>query len=129
MPEVHRLAVKICAVCLTLWFVLLAGSLHAARVTSAGSGLLWVAFPPWLAETYIVREIVAAGGRPVRTSAWPGIWVAFGETEDFALRLQRAGGWAFRDIPFKAELAGCLAYTGPVLLRQSTEIAGRMSVR
>jgi len=114
MRAVHRLAAVICAVCLALWLVPLATSLNAARVTSGGSGLLWVAFPPWIAETYIVREIVTAGGRPVRASAWPGIWVAFSETDDFALRLQGAGAWAFRDLPFSAELAGCIAYASPV---------------
>lgn len=67
---------------------LLTGLSAAARPTDR---TVYVAFPPWYANSEDVRRIVAAGGRSVDETAWPSVFKVVLTSNDGLTRLMASG--------------------------------------
>ncbi len=68
-------------------------------------------FEPGIGEDELFGKLIAAGGRPVRRTWLPFVWVVSGSEPGFAGRLERQGALgAYGELPFAPAVAGCFAY-------------------
>jgi hypothetical protein len=95
------------------WGLIVALALRSGAVPPEAGGKLFVLFRPGTSETTAFAAILGAGGAPVR-SVWGSLgWIAYGEREGFAGRLEEQGAlFAFRRAPLGVSFAGCLGTAG-----------------
>src|SRR5919106_5237312 len=73
------------------WGLIVALALRSGAVPPEAGGKLFVLFRPGTSETTAFAAILGAGGAPVRL-VWGGLgWIAYGEREGFAGRLEEQG--------------------------------------
>jgi hypothetical protein len=109
-PE-HRLALKVASAILVLWLAIMVLLVRSAALGPQASGKMLAVFEPGTSEDVIFQTLVAAGGRPVRATWLPFVWVVAGEGDGFAGRLMTGGALgAYGELPFAPAVAGCLAY-------------------
>lgn len=94
-----------------IWLFGMAAVIRAAALDRDASGRMLVVFEPGTAQETIFAALVAAGGRPVRATWLPFVWVVAGEEAGLAGRLMSRGALgAYGELPFAPAVAGCLAY-------------------
>lgn len=107
----HRLALKLAAALLALWLVAMIALVRAAALDPDASGTMLAVFDPGVGEDTVFASLVAAGGRPVRRTWLPFVWIVAGNEPGFAGRLKRHGALgAYGELPFAPAIAGCFAY-------------------
>ena len=107
----HRLALKLAAAIVTLWLVAMIALVRLAALGPEASGSMLAVFDPGTADDAVFASLVAAGGRPVRQTWLPFVWVVSGAEPGFAGRLERNGALgAYGELPFAPAIAGCFAY-------------------
>jgi hypothetical protein len=107
----HRLALKLAAAVLAIWLIGMAVVVRSAALGPDASGKMLAVFEPGTSEDQIFMTLVAAGGRPVRNTWLPFVWVVVGEETGFAGRLEQHGAvGTYGELPFAPAVAGCLAY-------------------
>ena len=107
----HRLALKLAAAIVALWLAAMIALVRLAALEPDASGSMLAVFDPGTGEDEIFAGLVAAGGRPVRRTWLPFVWVVSGSEPGFAGRLERAGALgAYGELPFAPAIAGCFAY-------------------
>jgi hypothetical protein len=107
----HRLALKLAAAVVALWLVSMIVLVRAAALDPDASGNMLAVFNPGTDEDEVFASLVAAGGRPVRRTWLPFVWVVSGSEPGFAGRLKRQGALgAYGELPFAPALAGCFAF-------------------
>jgi hypothetical protein len=107
----HRLALQIAAAIVALWLLSMIVLVRAAALGPDASGTMLAVFDPGIAEDTIFASLLAAGGKPVRRTWLPFIWVVSGTGPGFAGRLRDQGALGtYRELPFAPTLAGCFAF-------------------
>jgi hypothetical protein len=75
------------------------------------SGNMLAVFEPGTGEDEVFASLIAAGGRPVRSTWLPFVWVVSGNDPGFVGRLESQGALgAYGELPFAPAIAGCFAY-------------------
>jgi hypothetical protein len=107
----HRFALALAGVVLVVFLAVMAVTMRHAALPDEASGTVIVVFPAGLGEEEVFARLVRAGGRPLRRTWAPGVWVVAGEEKGFAGRLADEGALAaYRELPFSPQIAGCFAY-------------------
>ena len=107
----HRLALKLALSVLAVWLIGMAIVVRSAALAPDASGKMLAVFEPGTSQDMIFHTLVAAGGRPVRDTWMPFVWVVAGDDAGFAGRLKQHGAvGAYGELPFAPAVAGCLAY-------------------
>lgn len=107
----HRLALGLAAFVVAA--ALLAGmiAIRAAALPPEASGSMLAVFQPGAAEDAMFAAIVEAGGKPVRRTWLPFVWVVAGDEPGLAGRLAGRGAiGAYGELPISPQIAGCFAY-------------------
>jgi hypothetical protein len=107
----HRLAWKLALSVLLIWLVIMVAVVRTAALEAQATGKMLAVFEPGIAQDEIFEKLIAAGGKPVRGTWLPFVWVVDGEEQGFAGRLFEQGAiGAYGELPFAPAVAGCLAY-------------------
>jgi hypothetical protein len=107
----HRLAWKLALSVLLIWLVVMLAVVRTAALQAQATGKMLAVFEPGIAQDEIFAKLIAAGGKPVRETWLPFVWVVVGEQQGFAGRLFEQGAiGAYGELPFAPAVAGCLAY-------------------
>jgi hypothetical protein len=107
----HRLAIALACGVLTLWLAAMMVIVHAAQLDSAASGKVLAVFEPGTDEDEVFAKLISAGGRPVRRTWLPFVWVVSGDRPGFVGSLLDEGAvGAYGELPFAPAIAGCLAF-------------------
>jgi hypothetical protein len=107
----HRLALRLALSVLAVWLLGMAIVVRSAALGPEASGKMLAVFEPGTSQDIIFNALVAAGGRPVRDTWLPFVWVVDGVESGFAGRLKQHGAvGAYGELPFAPAVAGCLAY-------------------
>jgi hypothetical protein len=107
----HRLAVVLGLAILLVWLLAMSFVVRAAALEPRATGKMLAVFEPGTSEDIIFDSLLAAGGKPLRSTWLPFVWVVVGEEEGFAGRLREHGAiGAYGEMPFAPSVAGCLAY-------------------
>jgi hypothetical protein len=107
----HRLALTLAAGVLVIWAAAMALTLRAAALPTSASGTMLAVFEPGTPQEMQFAALINAGGRPLRTTWLPFVWVVAGDEAGFAGRLMAAGAiGTYGDMPLSPSLAGCFAY-------------------
>ena len=107
----HRLALKLALSVLAVWLIGMAIVVRSAALGPDASGKMLAVFEPGTSQDAIFSTLVAAGGKPVRDTWLPFVWVVAGDDAGFAGRLKEHGAvGAYGELPFAPSVAGCLAY-------------------
>jgi hypothetical protein len=107
----HRLALLLGASVLVAWLGVMMAIAHEARLDPSASGSVLAVFEPGTEADAAFAAIVEAGGKPVRATWLPFVWVTASDEPGFVGRLTGQGAIAvYGEMPFAPSLAGCLAY-------------------
>jgi hypothetical protein len=107
----HRLALTLGFAVLLAWLLTMSLLVRAAALDSRATGKMLAVFEPGTTQDVIFDSLLAAGGKPLRSTWLPFVWVVVGEQEGFAGRLREHGAiGAYGELPFGPAVAGCLAY-------------------
>jgi len=107
----HRLAIALFLSLLAAGLVGMLIAIRASALPDSASGKMLAVFDPRLDEPAIFAALVRAGGRPMRRTWLPAVWVVAGDAPGFAGSLRQAGAiGAYGELPMSPELAGCFAY-------------------
>lgn len=107
----HRFALKLALSVLAVWLMGMVIVVRSAALGPEASGKMLAVFEPGTSQDAIFNTLVAAGGRPVRETWLPFVWVVAGDESGFAGRLKLHGAvGAYGELPFAPAVAGCLAY-------------------
>ena len=107
----HRLALTLGLAVLLAWLLVMALVVRTAALEPRASGKMLAVFEPSMPQDVIFASLLAAGGKPLRSTWLPFVWVVVGEEEGFAGRLRDHGAiGAYGEMPFAPTVAGCLAY-------------------
>jgi hypothetical protein len=107
----HRLALRLTLGVLAIWLLGMAVVVRSAALGPDASGKMLAVFEPGTNQDKIFAMLVAAGGRPLRDTWLPFVWVVAGDERGFAGRLKQHGAvGAYGELPFAPPVAGCLAY-------------------
>ncbi len=107
----HRLALALAGAVLAVSIAAMAVSMHAAALPPEASGPMLAVFPASDGDDLVFAALVRAGGRPMRKTWVPGVWVVAGDRSGFVGRLRAEGALAaYREMPFSPQIAGCFAY-------------------
>jgi hypothetical protein len=108
---------------LAVWLAVMLAVAHEARLEPAASGTVLALFEPGTDADVAFAAIISAGGRPVRSTWLPFVWVTAGDEQGFVGRLLEHGAVAaYGEMPFAPSLAGCLAFA-------DTKVAELFSIR
>ena len=119
----HRLALTLGAAVLAVWLAVMLAVAHEARLEPSASGTVLALFEPGTDADVAFAAIISAGGRPVRSTWLPFVWVTVGDEHGFVGRLMEHGAVAaYGEMPFAPSLAGCLAFA-------DTKVAELFSIR
>ena len=107
----HRLAVQLFLSLLAAALLVAMIAVRASALPDGASGKMLAVFDPRLEEQAMFAALVRAGGRPVRRTSLPSVWVVAGDAPGFAGSLRHAGAiGAYGELPISPQLAGCFAY-------------------
>jgi hypothetical protein len=107
----HRLALTLGIAVLLAWLLAMSLVVRAAALEPEATGKVLAVFEPGTPEDVIFAKLLAAGGKPLRGTWLPFVWVVVGEEGGFAGRLKQQGAMgAYGELPFAPAVAGCLAY-------------------
>ena len=107
----HRLAMVLGLAIVLAWLLAMFVVARAAALEPRASGKMLAVFEPGTSEDIIFDSLLAAGGKPLRGTWLPFVWVVVGEEEGFAGRLREHGAiGAYGELPFAPSIAGCLAF-------------------
>jgi hypothetical protein len=107
----HRLALALGLAVLIAWLVTMSLVVRAAALEPRATGKMLAVFEPGTTQDVIFASLLAAGGKPLRSTWLPFVWVVVGEEEGFAGRLREHGAiGAYSEMPFAPAVAGCFAY-------------------
>jgi hypothetical protein len=107
----HRLALKLAAAIVSVWLVAMIALVRVAALGPEASGNMLAVFDPGVSEDEVFASLVAAGGKPVRKTWLPFVWVVSGSERGFAGRLEGQGALGtYGELPFAPTVAGCFAY-------------------
>jgi hypothetical protein len=107
----HRLALKLALSVLAVWLIGMAIIVRSAALDANASGKMLAVFEPGTSQDLIFRSLIVAGGKPVRDTWLPFVWVVMGDDPGFAGRLKQHGAMGtYGELPFAPAVAGCLAY-------------------
>jgi hypothetical protein len=107
----HSLAWKLAVAVVLIWLVIMAALVRSAALPAQATGKMLAVFEPSTRKEAIFEKLIAAGGKPVRDTWLPFVWVVVGEERGFAGRLFEQGAiGAYGELPFAPAVAGCLAY-------------------
>jgi len=107
----HRLALKLALGVVVIWLFAMWVLVRSAALGPEASGKMLAVFEPGTSQDKIFAMLVTAGGRPVRNTWLPFVWVVAGDETGFAGRLKQHGAvGAYGELPFAPSVAGCLAY-------------------
>jgi hypothetical protein len=107
----HRFAWRLAFAVVLIWFLIMTGLVRAAALAPEETGKILAVFEPGTTEDDIFRKLIAAGGKPVRGTWLPFVWVTQSDEAGFAGRLFDAGAiGVYRELPFAPNVAGCLAF-------------------
>jgi hypothetical protein len=107
----HRLALALAAGIVIIWLASMFLLVRAAALPPQAEGNMLAVFEPGTTEDDIFASLVAAGGKPVRRTWLPFVWIVSGNGAGFVARLEREGALgAYDEFPFAPALAGCFAY-------------------
>jgi hypothetical protein len=107
----HRLAIGLFLSLLAAALVATMIAVRASASPDSASGKMLAVFDPRLDEQAMFAALVRAGGRPLRRTWLPSVWVVAGDAPGFAGSLKQAGAiGAYGELPISPELAGCFAY-------------------
>ena len=102
-----RLALSV----LAIWLLGMAVLVRSSALGPEASGKMLAVFEPGTNQDKIFATLIAAGGKPVRNTWLPFVWVVAGDETGFAGRLKQHGAvGAYGELPFSPSVAGCLAY-------------------
>jgi hypothetical protein len=108
----HRLAMMLGLAIVLAWLLAMSVVVRAAALEPRATGKMLAVFEPGTSEDVIFGSLLAAGGKPLRGTWLPFVWVVVGEEEGFAGRLREHGAiGAYGELPFAPSIAGCLAFT------------------
>jgi hypothetical protein len=107
----HRLALRLALGVVAIWLLGMAVLVRSAALAPEASGKMLAVFEPGTSQDRVFATVVTAGGRPVRNTWLPFVWVVAGDERGFAGRLKQHGAvGAYGELPFAPSVAGCLAY-------------------
>jgi hypothetical protein len=107
----HRLAMVLGLAIVLAWLLAMSVVVRAAALEPRATGKMLAVFEPGTSEDVIFGSLLAAGGKPLRGTWLPFVWVVVGEEEGFAGRLREHGAiGAYGELPFAPSIAGCLAF-------------------
>lgn len=107
----HWLAALLAVGVLVAWLGAMALAVRDAALPPEASGTVLAVFPSSLGERDALAAVTRAGGRPIRTTWIPGIWVVTDDEPGFAARLAAEGAiGVYGDVPIGPQLAGCFAW-------------------
>ena len=107
----HRLALGLAAAVLAVFVVVMAVVMRHAALPGEAAGTVIAVFPAAMGEDEVFAGLVRAGGRPLRATWVPGVWVVAGDEAGFAGRLEAEGALGvYHELPFSPQIAGCFAY-------------------
>ncbi len=107
----HRLALQLGTTIVAFWLLTMVILVRAAALSPDASGSMLAVFDPGIGEDEVFGKLIAAGGRPVRRTWLPFVWVVSGSEPGFAGRLERQGALGtYGELPFAPAIAGCFAY-------------------
>ncbi len=107
----HRLVLILAASVLVVFLLAMAITMRAAALGPAATGPMLAVFPAGDDDDQVFAALIRAGGRPMRKTWVPGVWVVAGDEAGFAGRLKREGALAaYRQLPFSPQIAGCFAF-------------------
>ena len=107
----HRLALTLGTAVMAVWLAMMLAVAHEARLEPVASGKVLALFAPGTDADAAFAAIIAAGGKPVRATWLPFVWVTAGDRQGFVGRLMENGAVAaYGEMPFAPSLAGCLAF-------------------
>jgi hypothetical protein len=96
---------------LLVWLLIMVAVVRGSALAPEASGTVLAVFDPGTSQDAIFQKLVAAGGKPVRATWLPFVWVVAGEEKGFVGRLSDEGAMgAYGELPFAPAVAGCLAY-------------------
>src|SRR5688572_3239098 len=87
----HSLAWKLAVSVLIVWLALMVAVVRTAALEAQATGKMLAVFEPGIAQDEIFAKLIAAGGKPVRNTWLPFVWVVAGEQRGFAGRLFEQG--------------------------------------
>ncbi|MGI9464155.1 MAG: hypothetical protein ACR2OM_09455 [Aestuariivirgaceae bacterium] len=86
-------------------------SMRAAALPAEASGTVLAVFPPSAKSDEVFASLVRAGGKPLRETWLPFVWVVSSDQPGFAGRLKAEGAiGAYGEMPVSPQLAGCFAF-------------------
>jgi hypothetical protein len=107
----HRLAIGLFLALLVAALIATMVAVRASALPDSASGKMLAVFDPRLDEQAMFAALVRAGGRPLRRTWLPSVWVVASDAPGFAGSLRQAGAiGAYGELPISPELAGCFAY-------------------
>jgi hypothetical protein len=107
----HRLVLALAGIVLVTAVAVMAIAMHAAALPPQASGPMLAVFVSSSSDDLVFAALVRAGGRPMRKTWVPGVWVVAGDKPGFVARLRAEGALAaYREMPFSPQIAGCFAY-------------------
>jgi hypothetical protein len=107
----HRLILGIFVSVLIVWAGAMAFAMRQAALPPEAAGPLLAVFEPGTPEDAIFAAVVNAGGRPVRATWLPFVWVVAGEEAGLAGRIEAAGALGtYSELAISPSLEGCFAY-------------------
>jgi len=106
----HRFALTLFFSVLGVWLIVMAAVMRAAALPPEAAGLMLAVFEPGTPDDQVFTDIVNAGARPVRKTAFGFIWVVEGDEPGLAGRLTEHGAiGAYAELPLSPSIAGCFA--------------------
>jgi len=107
----HRLVLALAGAVLAVAIAAMTVSMHAAALPPEATGPMLAVFPASGSDDQVFAALIRAGGRPMRKTWVPGVWVVAGDRAGFVARLRAQGALAaYREMPFSPQIAGCFAY-------------------
>jgi hypothetical protein len=107
----HGLAWRLALGVIVIWLLAMAAVVRSAALGPEASGKMLAVFEPGMTQEAILDKLIVAGGKPLRSTWLPFVWVVAGEDKGFAGTLFDQGALgAYGELPFAPAVAGCLAY-------------------
>jgi hypothetical protein len=107
----HRLALALALFVVLASVAGMAAAMRSAALPPEAAGKMLAVFEPGSPQDDLFARILAAGGKPVRRTWLPFVWVVEGEEPGLAGRLKQQGAiGSYAELPFSPQVAGCFAF-------------------
>ncbi|QPC44860.1 hypothetical protein HW532_20460 [Kaustia mangrovi] len=114
----HRLALVLGTGIVLAWLGAMTLAVRDAALPPEATGTVLAVFPSKLGDDAAFAAMTRAGGRPIRPTWLPGIWVVSGDEPGFAGRLEAEGAvGVYGDLPIGPQLAGCFAWVNTKVVK------------